>query len=193
MRRAPLQMRSILSLLLFCSLTVRSQVDSVYAGSPDYKAKRPSEREWLKRFTWGGNFQAWVGNPTFVFLSPTLGYVPLPDLHVGVGAIYSYSSLNYGTGRVSQSVFGGHSYLRYVIAESYFVQTQFDRLYQPNYFATDPSSKTWVNYFLVGGGFRQRVSDKAAITTSIMYNLTPSPLSIYPTRLILQFGFTAGF
>jgi hypothetical protein len=116
-------------------------------------------------------------------------------VNVGVGLIYNYSSINYGPpyGKMSQSIYGAHTYARYIIAQTYFVQAQFDKLYQPDWFSRIPNDKTWVNYFLVGGGFRQPVGSKAAIMTSIMYNLTPSPLSIYPGRVVIQFGFVSGF
>jgi hypothetical protein len=186
-------MRS-LTVFIFCFSFVfsQAQVDSVYTGKPVEGKRKNRDNEWMKHLTWGGNFQAWVGNPTFLFLSPTVGYVPVKNLHVGLGMIYSYSSYNYiAGGKYSMSVFGGHSYIRYIIAESYFLQTEFDKLYQPDYYATDPHSRIWINYLMVGGGFRQRISDKAALTTSIMYNLTPHVFSIYPSRLILQFGFTS--
>jgi hypothetical protein len=46
---------------------------------------------------------------------------------------------------------------------------------------------------LIGGGFRQSIGDKAALTTSIMYNVRPDPLSIYPSRVIVQFGIVGSF
>jgi hypothetical protein len=38
------------------------------------------------------------------------------------------------------------------------------------------------------------MGDKAALMTSIMYNVSPSPLSIYyPNRIIIQFGIVGTF
>jgi hypothetical protein len=186
-------MKRLVLLFLVLSLNGISQVDSVYTGLPEEPQKKQRNTDWMQRLTWGGNFQAWLGNPTFIFLSPTVGYIPLKNLHVGVGFIYSYSSGNTGFGRYNGSAYGPHSYIRYVIADSYFIQTEFNRLNQPDLLSFEPGSRLWINYWLVGGGFRQRVSDKAAMTTSIMYNLTPHMLSVFPSRLILQFGFTSSF
>lgn len=188
--------RIVVFLMLFSFLS-SAQVDSVYVGrdttrTPPRKPKVKND-EWKKKLTFGGNFQAWFGNPTFVYLSPTVGYMLSDEINIGLGAIYNYTQVNYGTQRFKQSIFGGHSYFRYIIAENYFVQTQYDKLYQPDYFSYKPDQKLWIDYWLIGGGLRQPIGDNAAITTSLMYNLTPHPLSIYPGRLIVQFGIVAGF
>ncbi len=183
-----------LPVLLFTVLTTAAQTDSVYYGRdasvPPVRKERLRDKDWAKKITFGGNFQAWFGNPTFVFLSPTIGYMATSNLQLGIGGIYNYTSVNYGVyGKFSQSIFGGHSYARYIIAQNYFVQTQFDLLRQPDYFSPDADDKVWVDYLLVGGGFRQMLGPRAALMTSIMYNLTPHPYSIYPSRVIVQFGF----
>jgi hypothetical protein len=187
-------LRLVLLLFVLSCASLTAQTDSVYTGSAGPRNKKPRDDAWKKKFTYGGNFQAWIGNPTFVFLSPNIGYIPFENFNVGIGGIYNYTSRDYGPyGKYSQSIFGGHSYVRYIIAESYFVQLQYDKLYQPDVFAASPDAKRWVDYLLVGGGFRQAVGDRAAITSSIMYNLTPNDLSIYPSRVIIQFGFIGGF
>jgi hypothetical protein len=183
------------AMMLFLSLCGSAQTDSVYFGSDSVTRKAPRKRlrdqPWFEKVTVGGNFQAWFGNPSFVFLSPTIGYMPVNNLNVGIGGIYNYTSVNFGAyGRFTQSIFGGHSFARYTIAESYFVQTQFDLLRQPDWYSPDVNDRVWVKYLLLGGGFRQMIGDRAALITSIMYNLTPHPFSIYPGRVILQFGFT---
>jgi hypothetical protein len=190
-------LRSLVFFILI-SFSLQSQTDSVYTGR-DTTGRKESKRkikneEWKKDLTYGGNFQAWFGNPTFIFLSPTIGYNFFDNFNAGVGIIYNYTQFNTGIyGKISQSIFGGHSYMRYIIAQNYFVQAQYDRLLQPDYFSYVPDQKRWVDYLLVGGGLRQSVGNKAAIITSLMYNVTPNPLSIYPSRLIVQFGFVAGF
>jgi hypothetical protein len=192
-------MRIAALLLLFAGLSLHAQTDSVYYGRPDTspppKKKEPlSSRPWVKKITYGGNFQAWFGNPTFIFLSPTVGYSPVNNFNIGIGGIYNYSRIDFGPyGKYSQSIFGTHTYARYTIASSYFFQVQYDRLRQPDLLASMAGEKIWVDYLMVGGGVRQSVGGKAGLMMTLMYNLTPHPLSIYPSRVILQLGFVAGF
>ncbi len=180
-------------------LSLQAQTDEVYTGSPSrpdsVKRKQPKDRDWVKKLTYEGNVQLQLSNYTFIYLSPTIGYSPVDKVNLGLGVIYNYISINYGGsyGKVSQSVFGGHSYARYFVTDGFFVQGQYDRLRQPNVFNYFGDRMTWVDYLLAGGGFRKPIGDKIGLTGTIMYNFTPSPLSIYPTRLIVQFGFMGTF
>lgn len=176
----------------------QAQVDSVYYGQgPATKKLNTTKKEkndaWKEKVAWGGNIQAWLGNPTFIFLSPNIGYIPFENFTIGVGGIYNYTSYNSSYGSYSQSIFGGHSFARYTFADSYFVQAQYDKLLQPDLFSSEPNAKVWVDYVLVGGGFRQSISDKLAFTTSIMFNLKQNPLSIYTRGAIIQFGIIGNF
>src|SRR5690606_17179624 len=103
-------------------------------------------------------FQPWFGNPAFIYISPAVGFTPVKNLNAGIGGIYNYTSINFGSfGHYRQSLFGGHTYARYVILKSYFVQTQFDYLKQPDWFSPEPNDKVWVPYLLLGGGFRHQI------------------------------------
>ena len=195
----PAKFTGTLALLLILCGSLTAQTDSVYYGSPAPKdsTKREKERnnDWMEKLTYGGNFQLQFGTFTFIYLSPTIGYTPFEEFNFGVGLIYNYISLDYGKpyGKVSQSVFGGHSYARYFVTDNVFLQSQYDMLRQPDVYSTRSDAKKWVKYVLVGGGFRQPIGDKAALSSSILYNLTPDRLSIYPSRIIIQFGFMGNF
>ncbi|PBQ31754.1 hypothetical protein CNR22_08215 [Sphingobacteriaceae bacterium] len=181
-------------LLALLSGGLAAQVDSVYYGSKRpgqmAKTKEPKNDAWKENVVWGGNVQAWIGNPTFILVSPTIGYNIFKNFSMGVGGIYNYISYNSYYGNYSQSIFGGHSYARYVIGENYFVQLQYDKLRQPNLFSMEPNDKVWVDYVLVGGGFRQEIADNINLSTSVMFNVNNNLLSIYPSRVIIQFGIT---
>lgn len=190
-------LNTVFAILLF-SAFASAQVDSVYTGIIREKERKPKKEKndaWKDKTTFGGNLQLQFGSYTFLYLSPTIGFLPVERLNVGVGLIYNYISINYGAGyRVQQSVYGTHTYGRYFVTDGIFLQGQFDRLFQPGgAFFGRSSDKVWVDYGMVGGGFRQPIGNKAGLTTTIMYNLTPSLLSIYPSRLVIQFGFISTF
>lgn len=184
----------IVILLFFFSSLLVAQVDSVYYGSKHpsqtVEAKEPKNDAWKEKVIWGANVQAWIGNPTFILVSPTIGYSLFKNFDLGVGGVYNYISYNSYYGSYSQSIFGAHTYARYVIGENYFVQVQYDKLRQPNLISLEPKDKIWVDYMLVGGGFRQEIADNINLSTSIMFNVNNNLLSIYPSRVIIQFGIT---
>lgn len=185
--------------MVFICLYSIAQTDSVYYGNSTkdntIKAKRERNTDWLKRFTYGGNTQLYFSSYyTFVDLSPSIGFSPFEKLNVGLGFIYFYSSTNYsGYGRYQQSAYGGQTYARYFFTDNFFGQAQYDKLRQSdvlNY--NNPGKKIWVDYFLIGGGYSVDIGKNSKATTSIMLNVSPHRLSIYPNPII-QFGFIGGF
>ncbi len=189
----------IITLTLLFSLTFNlfSQTDSVYTGErpKSTKAMKEKNEEWKKKVTYDANFQLFFGTVTYFYITPSIGYIPFKNCNIGFGGIYNYTSISYsGYGRFTQSMFGMHSYLRYSITPNFFVQGQFDKLYQPDWFSTvDPRPRVWVDYGLAGIGYCQPVGNLFSFNTSLMYNLTPQKLSIYPSPIIIQFGFTGRF
>jgi hypothetical protein len=186
----------IILLFIFSYCALHAQKDSVYYGNTLPKSpQKEKNEEWKERVTYGGNFQAFFGNPTFVYLSPAIGYNVLDNLNVGAGVIYNYASVNYGGyGKYSQSIFGTHSYARYAVTSYFFIQGQYDKLYQPNVFNyKNPDEKVWVDYTMAGVGYSQPVGELAMFNTSLMYNFTPHRLSIYPSQFIFQVGIVSRF
>lgn len=187
----------VLFLLILLQNQLSAQVDEVYTGSPEPLARK--EKNFFKdsklreNLIWGGNFQAWFGNPTYIYLSPGIGYTFFEHFQLGLGFIYNHTSYQTRGMQFKQNIFGGHSYARLVFAENFFLQVQVDKLKQPDIYGSDPNAKRWVNYLLGGFGLRQPMGENIALTTSILYNFHPDPLSIYPGGFIIQFGITGRF
>jgi hypothetical protein len=172
-----------------------SQTDSVYYGDKKANRKREADlrkQEWKEKTTYGGNFQLlFFGQTTFIYLTPTIGYLPHKKLNVGVGAVYSYRSDITLNGRYSQSLWGGHTFAHYMIIPNLSIMAEYDKLNQPDWLSGVPDKKVWVDYLMAGLGFIQPAGDKVSFHSSLMYNLTPHRLSIYRSNLVLQFGITA--
>ncbi len=181
------------------SITLNAQVDSVYYGNKSRDTttvkKTKKKQDWLKKVTYGTNFGLLFGNYTYINLSPNIGYNFSKNFNAGVGLIYNYFSINYGVqyGRISQTVYGHHTYARYMVTQNTFLLAQYDRLLQPNFYSnSNPDQKIWVDYVMAGGGYRLKLGNKSALMTSIMYNFTASPLSIFQNPII-QIGFLGSF
>lgn len=190
-------MRQILITLFFIisfAHLLEAQTDSVYTGDkPPVSMEHPKKpnRDWAEKVTFGGNFQAYFGNPTFIYISPSIGYLLQKNLNVGIGFIYNYTKVDYGTyGKYSQSIYGGHSYARYNVTPSFFIQGQYDKLLQPDFYNFyNQKKKIWIDYVMAGVGYSQPLGELLVLNTSLMYNFTHSPkYSIYPTPLIFQIG-----
>lgn len=194
---------NILFILLIFSVTFHAQKDSVYYGQKDpQKAKQEekSKKPWLKedfkdRFFFGGNFNAVFGIYTIVNLSPLVGFKVTDKLNVGAGFIFNYYAVKYGSQTVSATFYGSHTFARYFVLDNIFIQGQYDRLYQPKInFAKGTLEKGWVDYFLVGGGVRQPLGDRAYLVASLLYNVNyePNQISAYYNPLV-QIGIISNF
>jgi hypothetical protein len=189
--------RSILLIILCIFLGgVSAQVDSVYMGKVDNSGaavkKKHKSIDLLENAVWGGNFQLWFGNHSYFYASPSIGYRFFERIQVGAGMIYNYNRVATSYGIYTQNIFGAHSYARIIISDNFFLQGQYDKLKQPDYYSIEPGAKRWVSYAIAGIGMQQHVSEKLTLTTTIMHDFSRDKLSIYPD-IILQFGITGKF
>ena len=190
----------IISLLV--SQNIIGQVDSVYTGEPKSKdgKKQPPKSDRFKsikdNITYGGYimpgyYASRYGNVFYITANPNIGYRVSEKFTVGVGLNYSYTSLKNQYGKYSQSIYGPNAYGRYKIFDHAFLQVQYNKLNQPDYYSgTD--KRIWVDYLYAGGGYYQSFSENAGLMYSILYNLTPGRNSLYYNPLI-QIGFVVGF
>jgi hypothetical protein len=193
-------MKKIVLLIFIFQLSCKfqAQTDSVYYGivakDTTKTKKQKKDKDWVKKITYGGNFSLLFGNYTYINISPVIGYNVTKDLNIGGGVIYNYFSTNYGGqyGRISETVYGTRVYARYLITPNLFALGQYDRLLQSDFYSIIPNKKVWVDYVMIGGGYRQSLGKRSAMVASIMYNLTPNNLSIYSNPFI-QIGFVGGF
>lgn len=188
-------------LLLFFIVTMHAglaQNDSLPDNSKSKKSLKKDKKEkpessfsW-DRFFWGGNVGAWIGNPTFVDLSPLVGYKITEKFSAGVGVIYNYYSYTYSNYKYSTNLIGSRLYGRYFIFENVFAQAGWDHINRDNPYAFNPNERVWVDNVLVGGGVRYPISDNFYCIAAGMFNLNQTPLSPY-SNPIIQIGFIGGF
>lgn len=169
------------------ALLCLGQTDTVSRKKP-HKEKEP----FIDKLFWGGNVGAWIGNPTFVDLSPLIGYKVTEKFQVGIGGIYNYYSYTYNNYKYSVNFYGGRVMARYFILENVYAQAGYDRINRDNPYSYKPDARIWIENFLVGGGLRYPVSDHIYCAASALWNLNDTPLSPYPNPII-QIGFAGSF
>lgn len=182
----------LLSFCLTCTVSV-AQSDSL--ASSDHRPKKEEKKDKIPfrdRLFWGGNVGAWIGNPTFVDLSPLLGIKITEKFSIGVGGIYNYYSYKYNNYKYSVSFYGARVNARYFIFENVFAQAGYDLINRDNPYSYTPNARIWIENILVGGGVRYPISDNIFCLASGLWNLNDTPLSPYPNPII-QIGFVGSF
>jgi hypothetical protein len=185
----------ILLFIFSFSFMLQAQKDSVYTGAGKPKERPREENRFKDKFTYGGDVQAWFGTTTYVYLAPSVGFLPVEKLNIGVGFIYNYfSGIYLGYGRYSQSLYGPHTYLRYTVSDNFFIHAQYDRLSQVNpYNTADPNKRVWVEYPLAGVGLSQPVGENAYAYITFLYNFNFNKLSVPQIPVIIQSGIISRF
>ena len=151
--------------------------------------KQNKEGFWKRTFT-GGGFGLSFGSITNINLSPQFGYRITDNFWVGTGVTYIYYSERYpGFQKFSTNIYGGRVFLRYLIWKGIFVHGENEFLNLLRYDA--PSSRTWVNSLMAGGGYQQSLGGNSSVYIMALYNFTESQYTPY-INPIVRFGFNIG-
>jgi hypothetical protein len=188
------QLSFILVLVLFLSLNVSAQTDTVR----NYEAQRGGGFSWDNAFT-GGSFGLTLGTITDIQLDPEFGYRFGNYLYLGVGFDYEYfnETYSYPSYSYTSQFIGGNIFARYVVYRSIFAETQFR---ETNWnepvpdFATGYYTLTNVTVpaFNVGAGYMQQVGRKSAFYIVALYDLLYSNNSPSASPFAIQVGFDFG-
>jgi hypothetical protein len=172
--------------------------------SINVKAQDESEVTWRDRLFFGGNLSLAVGTVTLIEISPLVGYRLTPRWSAGFGIKYEYyksSSQDLGYIRIngySTSIYGTNVFTNYVFFKNFLseglslmAQAEYEALsLEKKYFQDYSSSGRFVLHSVfMGGGIRQRIGRRSSINILLLYNLTETQNSPYPSNPILKFNF----
>lgn len=154
------------------------------------KSLAPKKFE-VDRLVYGGTFGATFGTTTYVDVSPLIGYRITDDLVAGIGVTYMYFRQRYNTQVYQTSLYGGRVFANYAILENVFLHGEYEVLNYDYYdFLSQENSRAWFGTPLLGGGYRQPISDRAAFMIFALYALnSDNPRSpYYQNPLVIRVG-----
>lgn len=181
------------SLIILSSLTLTAQ-DTIKAPP------KQKNHDILDRIDFGGYLGAQFGTITVIDVSPLASYRITESFHAGLGFTYLFFKDSRYPLDYSTSSYGGSIFARYFIWRDLFAHIEYAPLYVTyynyyfdntgNYSYRDKGS-TWVHDFLVGGGYRQLISERAYVTLMVLFNVNESYYSPYRNPII-RIGFGVG-
>lgn len=144
----------------------------------------------------GGNFWVSFGDPTQVFIAPTVGYKLTETLSLGTTVSYQFRSVRSVSRNINLHDFGGSLFARNFFTETIFAQVEYEYL---NFSTFNISSSNEIIYArnhlhsaLAGGGITYSLSGRARALVTVLYNLTFTENGPYDSPLIVRGGVTLG-
>lgn len=144
----------------------------------------------------GGNLALQFGNITYIDISPAVIYRASDNLQIGVGPIYQfvrYRNYFYPGQDDKFTIYGGRTFLRYIMFESLFAHAEHQLLNLDAYdeITFDITRKN-INVLLLGGGYRQLIGGSSYMYIGVLYDVIQDRNSPYYNRPIYQIGFGIG-
>ncbi len=138
------------------------------------QGSKPSFKD---RVYFGGSFGAQFGDITFVELSPVMGFMIKRNLSAGVGITYRYYKDNRTD--YTTNIYGGRLFARQNITFMklpLFLYAEYEYLGYEYLVDTNPDGsfntrRVWVPGLLIGGGYYQRIGNRAGFMVAILWNV----------------------
>ena len=169
---------------------VRRDTTTVYHVTRE-KSDGPKE----SRFYYGGYLNLTFGSYTALGIEPMIAYKITPKLSVGTIVTYEYISDKTNTGyKSSASNYGASLFGRYRVIPQLYFHTEFSEMYYQSYQTGGHSSRYWVPFLFVGGGFSQQLSENTWFNTQILFDVIQNENSPYKNWVpFYSIGFGVGF
>jgi len=156
-------------------------------NTPGQKMKSPME----SRIFVGGSLGLQFGSITLIDVSPLIGYWFTDKLAGGVGFTYQYYKDNGYFPEYSTDIYGARVFGRYYIFDNIFGHAEYEWLNYEAYSILEDYSRINVQNILLGGGYRQWISDNAFMSIEILWNVNESIYSLYQNPII-RIGINVG-
>ncbi|HDP74466.1 MAG TPA: hypothetical protein ENN49_01065 [Bacteroidales bacterium] len=164
------------------------------------------------RVFFGGSLGLAIGNRiTQIDVLPQGGIWIFPQWSVGVGGRYTYRRERFNFDPSSTSIqpvtttIWGYSGFTDILPipdfneafgvklhGGFVIHGEFENLYLDRKFfdMTSTQGMGWIRMYMVGGGWRQRIGDRAAVNFLVLWDLTDNRYSPYSSNPILRFSVT---
>lgn len=173
----------VITFILFLSANSQIKSQALRDFNPNASvSNKLNDRIWI-----GGNVGLQFGSQTLVQIAPLVGYRLTDKLMVGVTGNYIYYKVT--NPDYSSSIYGGGLFGRYFVIENLYLHSEYEVLNMevPNIYGSG-YRRTNVTSVLVGGGYRQWMSDRAGVDLMLLWNINQSIYSPY-SNPIIRMGF----
>ncbi len=158
------------------------------SAEAQYYQTTSDSKSWRDKVFFGGRLGLQFGDLTAIDVSPMVGYRIKPIWHVGLGLSYGYNY--YRSAAVSNSTYSVRAFQRFFIFENLFAHTEIETLNSKVFTSFNPveSYRKWINSYLVGGGYFQKMGAHSGMYLMVLWNLNETKFTPY-SNPIIRVGF----
>ncbi|MBC5773259.1 hypothetical protein H8S95_04215 [Pontibacter sp. KCTC 32443] len=146
------------------------------------------EEDFIDKLYFGGSLGLQFGSYTNITLLPIIGYKITDKLSIGTGAVYHFIS----DGGISLHNYGGRAFTQVELFDigdgALLAHAEVEVLSREYLILTSPSTyekhRKNLTMPMFGGGYRQRISDKASFDLLLLYNVNDDPVNPYSNPVI---------
>lgn len=168
-------MKKIISLILIIGATVFLVSNVVAQDSTSVGPIKKQKKQLPNQLYFGGTFGLSIGSYTMVGLYPLVGYKVTPKLSAGLKLTYQYVSDSRYASTYTSSNYGGSVFSRYRLLPKIYTHIEYETI---NYDFYD-SSRGWVPFLYVGGGYSQRMGGKTWLNFQVLFDVLQDSQSPY--------------
>ncbi len=202
-------------IIFICLLTgFSATAQEVYTSSGKSANARQREQKEkgfdASKLIFGGGMVLGFGTVTNIGVSPILGYRITDNFAAGISLGYQYNRIkdfwDLGNGQTMHykaNLFSGGVWARYAFLQNFFGHVEYEHnlmtFSRPGF---DPGGSGSIveekirfdaPALLVGGGFRQPVTENSSFVISLLYDVLQEEYSPYGKNVFFRMGFNVGF
>jgi len=141
---------------------------------------------------YGGSMSIGFGSAFRIGVFPLIGVRVTPQLSVGSQVGYEY--VNYDGPGGETSSYGGSLFARYRLAPQLYLHGEGRYVSYEWFDAAGASTRDWVPFLLLGGGFVQRLSPRTSAYAEALFDVLQDSKSPYDSgEPFLRFGVMVGY
>jgi len=178
-------------LIVFSVISLQAQDTTQVQKPPEpQKQKQPMGR----RIYFGGNAFFSVGSYTRIGVEPLVGFKLTPKLSAGIKISYEYVKDKRFDDTYETSNYGGSLFARYRIIPPLYFHADYTMINYDLYNSAGESSRTWVPFLFIGGGYSQRMGSHAWLNFQVLFDVLQNENSPYrPWEPFFSVGVGVGF
>jgi hypothetical protein len=141
---------------------------------------------------YGGSVGLGFGNGFRIGVFPLVGVRVTPQFSLGAQVGYEYA--NYNEPDADASNYGGAVFARYRVIPQLYLHGEGRYVNYELFDVADDSTREWVPFILLGGGFVQRVSARTSAYVEVLFDVLQNDRSPYDSwEPSIRVGMAVGF